>query len=134
MLSDQACGYYSRGYNCAEAMLLAINEVYALGLTEASIKLVSGFGGGMGKQMACGAMTGAIAGLGQLLVETKSKGTPGFSAICAAWVDAFTADLGSDQCSDLMPRYKTGTEGCLETVRLTALSFERFAQQHHLQS
>ena len=133
MLTQKACAYYSQSYNCAEAMLLAINDEYNLGLPRESIKLVSGFGGGMGKQMACGAMTGAIAGLGQMLVRTKSKNSPGFSAICAAWVDTFTDDLGSDQCSVLMPRLKTDAQGCLETVRLTAQSFERFAKQHKLQ-
>ena len=133
MLTDKACDYYNQGYNCAEAMLLAINDEYALNLPQTSIKLVSGFGGGMGKEMACGAMTGAVAGLGQLLVDSKSKDTPGFSAICAAWVDTFSEDLGSDLCSDLKPRFKAGTQGCVQTVRLTAECFERFVKQHRLQ-
>lgn len=133
MLSDSACTYYNKGFNCAEAMLLAMNDEYSLNLPPESIRLVSGFGGGMGKELACGAMTGAIAGLGALLVKNRAKSTPGFSALCAAWVDAFTADLGSDLCSDLKPRFKTAPEGCAETVRLCALSFERFMGEHGLQ-
>lgn len=132
MLTDSACAYYKHGFNCAEAMLLAINDEYKLHLPRESIRLAAGFGNGMGKESVCGAMTGAIAGLGAMLVQSSDKQTPGFSALCAAWANTFEKDLGSDLCSDLKPRFKTAAQGCLETVRRTAQSFERFMQVHGL--
>ena len=45
-------------YNCAETMLQAANEVYGLGLDERALHAASPFGGGMGRERACGALTG----------------------------------------------------------------------------
>ena len=63
MLRKIAEGYYKQGYNCAEAMLRAINMAWGLRLSDESLRLAAGFGGGMGCEDACGAMTGAVAGL-----------------------------------------------------------------------
>ena len=78
MLRKIAEGYYKQGYNCAEAMLRAINLVWGLRLSDESLRLAAGFGGGMGCEDACGAMTGAVAGLSALLVKDKAHATPGF--------------------------------------------------------
>ena len=86
MLRETAEGYYKQGYNCAEAMLRAINMAWGLRLSDESLRLAAGFGGGMGCEDACGAMTGAVAGLSALLVKDKAHATPGFGALCAQWV------------------------------------------------
>lgn len=126
MLRDIAQGYYTQGYNCAEAMLRAINDTWALRLSDDSLRLAAGFGGGMGCEDACGAMTGAVVGLSALLVEDRAHTTPGFGALCADWVAAFMRDLGSSSCADLKPIFKTEETGCLETVLRAADSFEDF--------
>ncbi len=129
MLKDIAGNYYKQGYNCAEAMLRAINELWALRLQEESLRLAAGFGGGMGCEDACGAMTGAVAGLSALLVKDRAHATPGFGARCARWVEVFTQDLGSSSCADLKPLFKTPQSGCLETVERAAESFETFMRE-----
>lgn len=121
-----AGGYYRQGYNCAEALLRAINEDRALRLSEDALRLAAGFGGGMGCGDACGAMTGAVAGLGALLVKGRAHQTPGFSELCAGWVEQFRRDLGSSLCAELKPKYKTAETGCLETVLRAADSFENY--------
>ena len=129
MLRDIAESYYKRDYNCAEAMLRAINDEWALNLSDESLRLAAGFGGGMGCEDACGAMTGAVAGLSAMLVEGRAHATPGFGAQCAEWVAAFRRDLGSSLCADLKPIFKTEEAGCLETVLRAADSFEQFMKE-----
>ena len=47
MLKERATYYYMEdGCNCAEAVLLAANDVYGLGLSDETAKVVGGFGGG----------------------------------------------------------------------------------------
>ena len=52
--------YYTLDKGCAEAILLAANEVYELGLTEADAALFAGFRTGMGCGSTCGSLTGAV--------------------------------------------------------------------------
>ena len=129
LLENKATAYYLADYNCAEALLRAINDVYTLAIPDESLKLVSGFGGGIGCQRACGALCSGIAALGPLKVQGRAHTTQGFGSICAAWVEAFIRDLGSDQCSDLKPLYKREGSGCLKTVQLGAAAFERFLEE-----
>jgi C_GCAxxG_C_C family probable redox protein len=129
LLENKATEYYLADYNCAEALLRAINDVYGLALPEESLKLVSGFGGGMGCQKACGALCSGIAALGPLKVQGRAHITEGFGPLCAGWVDAFIRDLGSDLCSDLKPLYKREGSGCLMAVQKAAVAFERFLAQ-----
>ncbi len=132
LLEDKATEYYRADYNCAEALMRAINDVYALALSQESLRLVSGFGGGMGCQRACGALCSGIAALGPLKVQGRAHTTEGFGALCAAWVDAFIRDLGSDLCSDLKPLYRREGSGCLKTVQIGAVAFERFLAEQSL--
>lgn len=46
-------------YNCAEKILYGANKAYNLGLTREALKLSAGFGGGMGIESVCGALTAA---------------------------------------------------------------------------
>lgn len=133
MLRDMAKAYYQQDYNCAEAMLRAINEAWALRLSDESLRLAAGFGGGMGREDACGAMTGAVMGLSRLLVKDRAHATPDFGALCARWVDSFTRDLGSSLCADLKPLLKTEEAGCLETVLRAADSFETFMKENKVE-
>ena len=124
-LRERAKDYYQNDYNCAEAMLRAINDAYGLNLPEGSLHLAAGFGGGMGCEKACGALCGGIAALGPLLVTDKAHAAENFGAKCAQLVQAFERDLGSDLCADLKPRYRTDETRCLTTVELAADSFEQ---------
>ena len=128
-LESKATAYYQADYNCAEALLRAINDVYALAIPDESLKLVSGFGGGMGCQRACGALCSGITALGPLKVQGRAHTTQGFGAVCAAWVEAFIRDLGSDLCSDLKPLYRREDIGCLKAVQMGAVAFERFLRE-----
>jgi len=53
-----AMKYFKEGYNCAQSVVLAFSDQYDLP-GEVAVKVVSGFGGGMGRlREVCGAVTG----------------------------------------------------------------------------
>src|SRR5690554_169748 len=56
-------------YNCAEKILYGANKVYNLGLDKKALKLSAGFGGGMGIESVCGALTAAVMVLSHIYVE-----------------------------------------------------------------
>ena len=58
--------------NCAEKMLYGANWAYDLKLTPEALKLAAGFGGGMGVESICGAITGGIMVLSHLYVKQRS--------------------------------------------------------------
>ena len=60
---DEAVNHSGPMYNCAEAIILAVDEEYKLNLPEEVVKSVAGFGGGMGAGSTCGYLTGAISAL-----------------------------------------------------------------------
>lgn len=61
--SEKALEYYSRGYNCAQAVLAGCGQI--TGLDEKTALMISGgFGGGMRIGSVCGAATGGLMALG----------------------------------------------------------------------
>lgn len=119
MLADVAQKYYLEGdYNCAETVLLAANEAYALGLDGTTChRLVSAFGGGMGCGALCGALAGSMAVLGYMTAEGRAHATAGFKDLCAGFVSRFNEAMGSCDCEKLRPAYFSGEVRCLLTVR-----------------
>ena len=119
MLKEHATYYYMEdGCNCAEAVLLAANEVYHLGLAEDCAKLVGGFGGGMGCGNACGALCGAIAALGAKKMGRRAHETPALRQECAQLVKEFEEALGHTQCSERKKLHATQAQRCLKTVQV----------------
>lgn len=121
LLRDRVEEYYlGKGLNCAEAILHAANDAYELQIPPESIKLLSGFGGGMGCGNACGALCGGIAALGYQRVDKNAHNTPGLKCRCGQLATAFANSLGSTQCRDIAKRYKTKETGCLTTILMAA--------------
>lgn len=117
MLKEYAAHYYLEdNCNCAEAILLAANKVYGLGLPEAACKLVGGFGGGVGCGCNCGALLGAVSVLGVAKMDRRAHETEGFKEGCADLVSAFREQLGHVDCAVLKPNYATENQRCLKIV------------------
>ena len=53
---DHTGDFLDGNYNCAEVVLLWADERYGLGIPAEDVRLVSGFGGGMGCGENCGAL------------------------------------------------------------------------------
>ncbi len=119
MLRDKIAKYYvEQDKNCAQAILYAANEEYALGLGEREMDLIRGFGGGMGCGSTCGALAGSIAVLSHMFCQNKSREEA--HAICGGYVDAFTRRFSSPDCAQLTPLYKKEGTRCLGLLQENA--------------
>lgn len=67
---------FDSGFNCAESVLLALSECTALNSASDCIpRVATGFGGGMRTGNICGAVSGAVIGLGLYYGRTTSEET-----------------------------------------------------------
>ena len=105
-----ASGYMrANDYNCAEAMLNAANEAYRLGLDEKAVRVACPFGGGMGKEATCGALTGGLMVLGVLYASGHAHGDEKFAAIRDRFVAEFEERFGSIDCAPNTSRASSST-------------------------
>ena len=115
--------------NCAEALLLWADEKYGLGVAPEDVKLVSGFGGGLGSGENCGALLGALAALSKALVRERAHATTGFGATCAGLVNRFRAELGTIECTELKEKYRRPDVRCLYVVERAAAILDEYMQE-----
>ena len=97
--------FTEQGYLCSEAILLALSQYLNI-QSEIIPKIATGFGAGIGRHgEACGALSGAVMGLGlrfgrTVVSETPSDTPPyGFSTNI---VNLFVARFGHIRCRDLI--------------------------------
>ena len=70
---NKAGNYFKEGYNCAEAVFLTFRELLSPEIDPAFVKLMTGFGGGVGQSgCMCGALTGAIVALNMVKGRTSN--------------------------------------------------------------
>lgn len=118
--------YIGKHYNCAEALLCTANEEYNLGMGDDALKLVSGFGGGMGCGDTCGALAGAMAVIGVMCVDGWAHATEGFSDQCGKFCHEFERKIGSTKCEYLKKRNEEPGRRCLKTVEQAYILLEEF--------
>lgn len=121
--------FLEKDCNCAEAVLRILNEEYRLGIEEEAFKLVSGFGGGCGCGITCGALAGCVAALGRILVEERAHVTPGFKETCGEFCRRFESELGGINCADLKPRYFRESIRCAELLNAAVDCFDCFTAE-----
>lgn len=129
MLKEKAESYYLSGYNCAECILRAANDLYALGLDENALHLVSGFGGGMQVGDACGALCGSISVISRQLVKTKAHDTASLQPMIQKMVSDFEAQFHTIRCREIKPQCFDPDTRCLKTVHIAADILEKIITQ-----
>lgn len=130
MLKEIAGKYYlEKKCNCSEALLYAANEYYDLGLSVESLKIMGGFGGGMGCKTTCGALSGSIAALSCMFMQGKAHETPDMMKISGGFVKKFEEKLGDTLCSVLEAQNKTPETRCVKTVELAAEALEEYVAE-----
>lgn len=112
MLRDKLKKYRDQDYNCAETMLYAANEEYNMGLTKQTLKTMAGFGGGMGVESVCGAITGCLAVLSVMFTVQRGHESDRLKNLSIEFFEKFKAKLGTDNCTELKKLYKTEQDGC----------------------
>lgn len=111
--------------NCAEALLMAANKEYKLGLDEKFIKAVCPFGGGIQSEKTCGALLGAVAALGIMFAEERPTTNDKMKEITKKYVEEFEKEFGALDCATIKAHHRSETEGC-NTVKIRAAEvFER---------
>lgn len=103
--SDYAVTLFLQGYNCAQAVAAAFGDLTGLPEKTAA-RMVSGFGGGMGRMReVCGAVSGMLLVAGLLYGYDDPKATAEKRALYAqvqAMAGQFRAELGSIVCRELL--------------------------------
>jgi C_GCAxxG_C_C family probable redox protein len=115
--------------NCAETILWGANAVYDLGLDRNALRLASGFGGGMGIESTCGALTGAVMVLGRLFTRDRGHQSPRVKELCIRFLEAYRARMGSIDCAPLKARYCSEELKCREVVLQSARILEELIQE-----
>jgi C_GCAxxG_C_C family probable redox protein len=107
-------------FNCAEKILYGANEVYQLGLDHQSLKIASGFGGGMTIGSICGGLTAAIMVLGILFVKDRAHESSKIKALTQELFDTYQKDMGEIHCTPLKTCYRTEDLKCRHVIAKAA--------------
>ena len=96
---------YDSGFNCAESVLKACQELYQLPGADVVPKVASGFGGGIGRKGSlCGALTGGVLALGLAIGRMDPKDTAARDRIYARareLYERFEREFGTVLCFNL---------------------------------
>ncbi len=102
--------------NCAETMLYAANEVYSLNLSPESLQISAAFGGGMGVEKSCGAITGAVMAISTLFVKGRAKVDEHFKDINKELFRRVEEEMKTTDCAPLKEFYRDDETGCYELI------------------
>jgi len=117
--SEKAADYFKHGYNCAQSVLLTMQEYYGMRESRLIPKIATAFGGGIGRcGSLCGALTGAIMAIGlkhgtnTTILEEKEKAY----TLAREFYEQFVRAYGSAFCRELIGYDLTNPEE-LERMR-----------------
>ena len=142
--TQKAAQLFESGYNCAQSVLVAFSDV--TGLTPAqSAKMISAFGGGMGRMReVCGAVSGMFAVISQLYGydSPNPAAQKALYAIVQELAEKFREQAGSIICreilknppSDPKPTPRTAAfyqaRPCTRMVVLAASLLDKYIESH----
>ena len=119
-------------YNCSEKIVRGANITYDLGLPEDALRMMGGFGGGMGLGETCGTVTGAVAVISAMLVKDNAHSTPDLKPTTQAYIDHFRTRLGEEiECRYLRSKYRTKETGCDSIIITAAEILDQIAKQYY---
>lgn len=126
VLIDKVRKYYDKAYdlNCAETMLYAANEEYGLKLSKETLKSVAAFGGGMGVEEMCGAITGSLAVIGIMYTKDRAHESDKVKLLAKEFIESFRHELGYDNCKVLKKEFRTEEERCSKMEEAAAYILE----------
>ncbi|MEG6521809.1 C-GCAxxG-C-C family (seleno)protein [Desulfotomaculum sp. 1211_IL3151] len=118
---NKAGGNFKEGYNCAEAIFLAFREYLAPEISPETVKLITGFGGGLGHAgCMCGALTGSIFALNTVKGRTSKEESrnPAYET-AREFHDRFLQQFGSTCCRVLNEHPFDSKEHLKNCLKLT---------------
>lgn len=109
-----------RDLNCAETILYGANEAYGIGLDAKALKIASGFGGGMGLETVCGALTGSVMTFGLLFTRERGHESDFVENLNRELFARFEQEMGSTECRCLKEKHRTEETGCRNVILAAA--------------
>lgn len=134
IVRNEAGNYYRDGYNCAESVFLAVRPYVAPEINPEVVKMLTGFGGGIGGAgCTCGALTGSIMIINLLKGRENNKGDrkPAYQS-AKKFHDIFKDNFKSTCCRALNRHPFGSTEHgrtCLKITGNTAKLLMEFLQE-----
>jgi C_GCAxxG_C_C family probable redox protein len=105
LFSERAASLFKQDYNCAQSVLLTMQEYYGIRRNKLVPKIATAFGGGIGRRGSlCGALTGVIMAIGLKHGTNKTVMTEKEKAyeIALKFYDEFVRECGSPFCRELI--------------------------------
>lgn len=120
-IQEKASALHDQGYNCAQSVLMTLQE--HTGLEEKTAAAVAtGFGGGAGCRELCGAISGAIMAAG---MKYGAENRPQINAVDRELVSVFREKFGAVRCEDL----KAARIPCEDLIRFAAAKADELLSQ-----
>lgn len=129
--------YFRQGYNCAESIFLAFRDLVIPDVDPALVRMMTGFGGGLGHSgCMCGALTGAAVVLGALRGRVSADQDREVAyGLTSGFHDRFEAQFGSTCCRAINP-YTFDTpehlKNCLKVTGNTGKMLMEYIQSQGL--
>lgn len=117
---------FRQGFNCAESVFLAFRDVYHLDVDKNLMRIMTGFGGGIGEHgCLCGALSGSIAVIGLLRGRTSAEEDRlSTYKLSRAFSESFESEFGATCCRVIQQPYahdtKQTAKHCLKVTGNTA--------------
>jgi C_GCAxxG_C_C family probable redox protein len=102
--------------NCAEKILWGANIAYGLGLNKDALRVASGFGGGMGIEDKCGAVTAGIMVLGVLFVKDRAHESSRIKELEIEFMNEYRKEMNSIDCAPLKEMHRTEELKCRNVI------------------
>lgn len=102
--------------NCAEKILYGANKAYDLGLDKESLRLAAGFGGGMGIESVCGALTASVMVLSKLFVKNNAHESTRIKELSQELFSRYTGSMGDMDCVPLKALHRTEELKCKNVI------------------
>ncbi len=117
--------------NCTEQILYGANEVYDLGIDKNGLRLSAAFGGGMGIEDKCGAITGAIMVLGRLYVDDRAHESGKIKELSIKMFDEYKKRMKSIDCKALKEMYRTDKVQCKYVILEAAKILDKIIKEEN---
>lgn len=115
--------------NCAEKILYGANQVYKLGLDKNSLRMASGFGGGMAIGSVCGGLTAAIMVLGILFVKNNAHESKKIKELTQELFVNYRKEMGEIHCDPLKARHRTDEIKCRNVIAKAAAALDTIVKR-----
>ena len=121
-------------FNCAEKIFYGANKVYSLGLDKSTLKLSAGFGGGMGIESVCGALTASIMVLSYMFVNEKAHESTKIKDLSKELLDRYEQEMGNIECKPLKDAHRTEEIKCKNVILAAAKILDEIIIREKIQN